>query len=79
MFDYALPEELRTMLKRWAGEFSTESFTEDASSNGIKAWAVKHKAVVQHQDLLVERLRTIFSDLPSPRRGSIQSLDTRFR
>ena len=60
-----LPEELRTMLERWAGEFSTDSFAEDVSSKGVKAWAVSHDAVVDHQDLLVERLRTIFSELSS--------------
>ena len=65
VLEYDLPEELRTILERWAGKFSTESFAEDVSSKGVKAWAVRHDAVVQHQDLLVERLRTIFSELAS--------------
>ena len=60
-----IPEELRMVLERWVGEFSTDSFTEDVSSKGVKAWAVRHNAVVQHQDLLVERLRTAFSELAS--------------
>ena len=58
-------EELRMVLEPWVGEFSTDSFTEDVSSKGVKAWAVRHSAVVQHQDLLVERLRTVFSELAS--------------
>ena len=65
VLEYELPEQLRTVLERWAGEFSTDSFTEDVSSKGVKAWAVSHNAVVQHQDLLVERLRTVFSELAS--------------
>ena len=60
-----IPEELRMVLERWVGEFSTDSFTEDVSSKGVKAWAIRHNAVVQHQDLLVERLRTVFSELAS--------------
>ena len=65
VLEYELPKELRTMLERWAGEFSTDSFAEEVSSKGVKAWAVRHDVVVQHQDLLVERLRTIFSELAS--------------
>ena len=65
VLEYELPEQLRPVLERWAGEFSTDSFTEDVSSKGVKAWAVSHNAVVQHQDLLVERLRTVFSELAS--------------
>ena len=65
VLEYELPEELRTMLERWADGFSTDSFTEDVSSKGVKAWAVRHNAAVQNQDLLVERLRTIFLELAS--------------
>lgn len=65
VLDHGLPEALRTKLERWTSEFSTDSFTEDVSSKGVKAWAIRHSAVVQHQDILVERLRTIFSELES--------------
>jgi len=46
-------------------EFSTDGFAENVSSKGVKAWAVRHEAGVQHQDVLVERLRRIISELAS--------------
>ena len=63
VFDYDLPEDLRTVLEKWAGDFSSDSFAADVSSKGVKAWSVSHDAAVQHQDLLVQRLCTIFSKL----------------
>ena len=63
VYDYVLPEELRAMLERWVDEVSADSFAEDVSSKGVKAWAVRHEAGVQHQDVLVERLRRIISEL----------------
>lgn len=65
VLEYELPGELRAVLKRWAGEFSTDNFTEDVSSKGVKAYAVRHDTAVQHQNLLVERVRTILSELSS--------------
>ena len=63
VFESELPDELRATLQRWANEFSEDDFTEDVSSKGVNAWAVTHDAAVRHQDHLVERLRTIFSEL----------------
>ena len=63
--DHALPEELRAMLERWVGEISSDGFAENVSSKGVKAWAVRHEVGVQHQDVLVERLRRIISELAS--------------
>ena len=63
--DDALPEELRAILERWVGEVSADSFDEDVSSKGVKAWAVRHEVGVQHQDVLVERLGRIISELAS--------------
>ena len=65
VYDYVLPEELRAMLERWVDQVSADTFTEDVSSKGVKAWAVRHEAGVQHQDVLVERLRRIISELAS--------------
>ena len=65
VFDYALPEKSRAMLERWVGAFSTDRFAEDVSSKGVKAWAVRHEEGVQHQDVLVERLRRILLELAS--------------
>ena len=63
VLEYELPGELRAVLERWAGEFLTDNFTEDVSSKGVKAYAVRHDTAVQHQNLLVERVRTILSEL----------------
>ncbi len=65
VYEYELPDALRVMLERWAGEFASDSFTEDVSSKGVMAWAVTHHTAVQHQDLLVERLRAVLSNLAS--------------
>ena len=65
VLDYQPPEELRAVLERWAGDFSKDNFTQDVSSKGVTAWAVKHNAAVQHQEVLGERLRTVFSELAS--------------
>ena len=63
VLEYELPDELRTVLEWWTNEFSTDSFAEGVSSKGVKAWAVRHEEAVQHQDLLVERLRAVCSEL----------------
>ena len=65
VLDYALPEELRAILERWVDEVSADDFAEDVSSEGVKAWAVRYAASVQHQDDLVGRLRRIISELAS--------------
>ena len=63
--EHELPGHLRTVLETWTGVFSTDSFAEDVSSKGVRAWAVTHNAVVEHGVLLVERLRTVLSGLAS--------------
>ena len=60
-----LPEKLRAMLERWVDEVSADSFAEDVSGKDIKAWAVRHEMGVRHQDVLVERLRRVISDVTS--------------
>ena len=65
VYDYALPDELRAMLERWVDEVLTDGFAENVSSKGVQAWAVRYEAGVQHQDVLVERLRRIISELAS--------------
>ena len=37
--------------------------SETWTAEDVKAWAVRHEAGVQHQDVLVERLRRIISEL----------------
>ena len=65
IYDYELSEESLAIVEQWVGEVSANSFVEDVSSKGVKAWAVRYEEAVQHQDLLVERLRTICSELSS--------------
>ena len=65
VYNHAHPEELWAMLERWFDEVSADSFAEVVSSKGVKAWAVRYEAGVQHQDVLVERLRRITSELVS--------------
>ena len=65
IYDYELSEESLAIVEQWVREVSANSFVEDVSSKGVKAWAVSHKEVVQHQKLLVECLRTICSELSS--------------
>ena len=42
-----------------------DSFANDVSSEGVKAWAVGHDVGVRHQAVLVERLGRIISELVS--------------
>ena len=65
VYDHEHPDELRAILERWVNEVSADSFVENVSSKGVQAWAVKHEAGVQHQDVLVERLGRIISELMS--------------
>ena len=67
IFDYDPPpgEELRSLLERWIDQFSSDDFTEDVSSKGVKAWAVGYDAASQHVNLLVERLVKVLSELKS--------------
>ena len=57
------PPELQAILEQWIDQFAADSFTEDVSSSGAKAWAVTHEAALQHQDLLVDRLRSVIAEL----------------
>lgn len=58
-----VPDELRSVLESWTGRFEADTFVEDASSKGVKAWAVRHEIAVRHQDDLVERLRGVVGAL----------------
>ena len=58
-----LSGELRAALESWTGRFAADEFTEDASSKGVQAWAIKHESAVGLQDDLVERLRGVIGAL----------------
>ncbi len=58
-------EELRALLGGWADQFSSDDFTDDVSSKGVKAWAVGYDIAPEHVDLLEERLVKVLSELKS--------------
>ena len=60
-----LPGELRAVLEAWTSEFSTDGFAADVSSKGVKAWAVTHESIAQHELRLVACLRAVLSELAS--------------
>ena len=63
-YENPAPEEgLRTILQGWADQFRDDSFTADVSSKGVKAWAIHPDDMVNHIDLLAERLERVLSDL----------------
>lgn len=62
-FGSEVPKELRSMLDQWATQFSKDSFANNASSKGVKAWSVSHGIAPRHKNLLAKRLCTIISEL----------------
>ena len=62
-YDEDLPEKLRAVLDRWIDQFSADGFAEDVSGKGTKAWAVSHTAALEHQNLLVDRLSGVISEV----------------
>ena len=58
-----LPSNLREFLEKWADQFSTDSFTIDASSTGSKAWTISAAAAAANIDVLAERLENILRSL----------------
>ena len=64
-YDPAPDEELGTVLQRWADIFRDDSFTTDASSQGVTAWSVGYDAAALHIDLLTSRLAGVLSELKS--------------
>ena len=59
------PEELRAILDPWIDRFSKDTFADDVSSRGTQAWAVSQDDALHHQDLLIDRLTIIISELAS--------------
>ena len=58
-----VPEAVLAVLDPWVDQFAVDDFTEDVSSKDVRAWAVSHQAAVQKQDLLMDRLRGLVSEL----------------
>ncbi len=68
ILDYDDPspdEELRVILQQWADDFRDDSFTADASSEGVIAWSVDYDAAAREIDLLTCRLSSVLSKLKS--------------
>ena len=58
-FFESLPSNLRGLLESWADQFSTDSFTIDASSTGAKAWTMSREDAAANIDVLAERLENV--------------------
>lgn len=65
-WEKGFPQELRAALDGWADQFSTDSFARDVSGKCVTAWAVSHEDAVEHQEVLVERLRCFVGEVGSP-------------
>lgn len=64
IFEYRnLRPELRDCLELWVDEFSEDSFVEDISVKGSKAWTVHYDTASNHLDLLKRRLENILITL----------------
>ncbi len=62
-YDPQPPERLISLLEQWANQFRDEIFAQDVSSSGVRAWAIHPDDMVNHVDLLAERLERVLSDL----------------
>ena len=58
-----LPQHLRDTLENWAAQFSHDSFTNDVSTTGLRAWSITHEEAAANIDLLCERVANILSNL----------------
>ena len=65
VWEKGFPDELRAALDAWADQFSTDNFAHDVSSKCVTAWAVSHEDAVEHQEVLVERLRRFVGEVGS--------------
>ena len=61
-----VPPVLDQLVREWADSFRDDSFTTDASSHGVAAWAVAISDVPDHTDALSERLLRILARLRDP-------------
>ena len=57
------PEVLRETLSLWTDQFANDTFIKNVSSKDTKAWAYSHDDAVKHQDILIDRLRKVISEL----------------
>ena len=56
-------DELRTLLGRWANQFSSDDFTRKVATKGIDAWTLNYDAAADNSALLEDRLGTILQQL----------------
>ena len=63
--DYDQPpnDELRTLLERWAGQFSGDNFTKKVARKRVNVWTSDYDAAADNIALLEERLGTIVQQL----------------
>ena len=60
-----LPRELRTLLERWAGQFSADDFARNSSPKGMTTWSVDYEAAARRIETLERRLAKVLSELKS--------------
>ena len=63
-----LPDELSASLRRWAGQFASDTFTyKDPRSSlhtaGVEAWCVSYNDAAEHIDTLAGRLERTLAEL----------------
>ena len=63
--DPAPSEPLSETLKKWERSFRDDSFAQDASSKGVKAWSITYDDAAHHIDKLATRLAAVVTELQS--------------
>ena len=65
VFELDIPKHVCAVLEEWIHQLSAIDNVEDVSSKDVRAWAIRHDASVEQQDLVVESLRDVLSKLAS--------------
>lgn len=60
-----MPPELRTLLERWAGQFSDDEFARKTSPKDMTTWSVDYEAAARNIEVLERRLANVLSELKS--------------
>ena len=64
ILDEGPDERLGAVLKRWTGEFGHAPFA-DASSKGVRAWAIEHSDAAGQIDVLASLLAGVIAEIRS--------------
>ncbi len=61
--EQGLPDPLRKVLESWTEEEDWDGLAENVSSQGVKAWAVKHEMAVENKETLSNGLRDVVLEI----------------